>query len=281
MAFSRNSVILGCLFLSGALSLCPAGADEEELRNKIVETAKQFLGAPYVYGAESPAGFDCSGFVRYVYRTAAGIRVPKSSRSIWDTGEPVEPGTAKPGDIMVFNTVGNTASHVGIVLEGGSLIHAVSSGPRTGVIVSSLTDRYFGPRILGARSFIGGEAPPDEPSAEPIGFTITNRAEIYRDKIPAVQGSGLQFIIHNGTGQDGIFEILFFKADLFRNQTLRQDRIGIKADQSVELEPLFLTEPGRYKLILKTSGNIKRVERIWEVMPPAENQRPAAKDGPS
>jgi peptidoglycan endopeptidase LytE len=133
-----------------------------------VETAKQFLGAPYIYGAESPAGFDCSGFVRYVYRTAAGITVPKSSRSIWDTGKPVEPEAAKPGDIMVFNTVGNTASHVGILLEDGSLIHAVSSGPRTGVIISPRADRYFGPRILGFRSFIGGGTPPDEASAEPL-----------------------------------------------------------------------------------------------------------------
>ncbi|MDR2078385.1 MAG: C40 family peptidase [Treponema sp.] len=273
MTFCQKAVILGCLLLPGMLSAYPAGADEEELRNKIVETAKQFLGVPYIYGAESPAGFDCSGFVRYVYRTAAGITVPKSSQSIWDTGKSVEPGAARPGDIMVFNTVGNAASHVGILLEGGSLIHAVSSGPRTGVIISSLEDRYFGPRILGVRSFIDGEARPDAPAAEPIGFTITNHAETYRDTIPAAQGRGLQFVIRNGTGRDGIFEILFFKMDInpFKNQTIRQDRIGIGADQSVELEPLFLAEPGRYKLILKTSGNIKRVERIWEVIPVAEH----------
>jgi hypothetical protein len=272
MPFCRRSVILGFFLLPAALFVCPpAGADESELRNTILGTAKKFLGVPYVYGAESPAAFDCSGFVRYVYRSAVGIAVPKSSRDIWDTGKSVALEAAKPGDILVFNTVGNAASHVGILLEDGSLIHAVSSGPRTGVIISSLEDRYFGPRLLGVRSFIDGAQRPETPAAEPIGFTITGRAEIYRDRIPAAQGSGLQFIITNGTGQDGIFEILFFKTNInpFKNQTIRQDRVRIEADQSVELEPLFLAEPGRYKLILKTR-DIKRVERIWEVIPLTE-----------
>ncbi|MDR2019837.1 MAG: C40 family peptidase, partial [Treponema sp.] len=62
-----------------------AAADEGELRRMIVETAKRYLGVPYVYGASSPGGFDCSGFVSFVYQ-AAGIGVPRSSGGIWSAG---------------------------------------------------------------------------------------------------------------------------------------------------------------------------------------------------
>jgi probable lipoprotein NlpC len=62
---------------------------------------------------------------------------------------------AQPGDIIVFAArKGGAVDHVAILLDEGSIIHAVSQGPKTGVIISSLQDRYFGPRILGAKTFI-------------------------------------------------------------------------------------------------------------------------------
>ncbi|MDR1373744.1 MAG: C40 family peptidase [Treponema sp.] len=270
-----------------------AAADEGELRRMIVETAKRYLGVPYVYGASSPSGFDCSGFVSFVYR-AAGISIPRSSTGIWSTGSSVRMDTAKPGDVVVFNTVGERPSHVAILMENGALIHAVSSGPRTGVIISPINDRYFGPRIIGARTFIapvpaapagivspalpaesgGGEPGPAVPPGshgpviELVGLSITRRLSLYADKIPAALGSGLQFALTNETGSNGAFVLLFYKMDMdpAKIQTLRQDRIELKAGETLTVDPVIFTEPGQYKLILKTASNLRRVERIWQVI---------------
>lgn len=144
------------LFLALAVSAFAQGIPEDELRERILETAEKYKGTPYMYGAESPSAFDCSGFVRYVYREAAGIELPRSSKGIYAAGVPVAAGDAKPGDVFIYDTVGGSPSHVSIYLGNGSVTHAVSEGPRTGVIVSPATDRYFPPRFIAARSFLAG-----------------------------------------------------------------------------------------------------------------------------
>ncbi|QQO10189.1 C40 family peptidase [Breznakiella homolactica] len=281
----RKISLYAVLFLGVSFS----AAADNTVRQAIIETAKQYLGVPYVYGAESPEAFDCSGFVRYVYRTAANITVPRTSKTIWSGGQSVRVAAAQPGDIIVFDTVGGAASHVAIILDNETMIHAVSSGPKTGVIISPLQDRYFAPKVMGVRSFIAaaperpGETPsvsapaPAGPAAEPLrqdlaveslGFTITNEPVIFSDKIPAATGSGIQFVITNGTGSDGTFEILFYKMDPdpSKHKTLRQIRVSIKAGRMVEMAPFVFTEPGQYRLILKTHNNLKRVERTWQVV---------------
>ncbi|MDR2484182.1 MAG: C40 family peptidase [Treponema sp.] len=148
---SKKSFMVMLVFFYAANAVYADGT----LRQSIIETAKLYQGVSYRYGAESPKGFDCSGFVRYVYRTAAGIEIPRSSRSIWASGQSIQITEAQPGDIVVFATrTGGTVDHVAILLDNNSVIHAVSQGPKTGVIISSLADRYFGPRILGVKSFI-------------------------------------------------------------------------------------------------------------------------------
>jgi cell wall-associated NlpC family hydrolase len=126
---------------------------DEDLRYVIIETAKQYQGVSYRYGAESPDAFDCSGFVRYVYRMAAGIELPRTSKTIGASGQSVRIGEAQIGDVVIFASKG-VVNHVAILLDADSVIHAVSLGPKTGVIISSLKDRYFGPRIIGIRSFL-------------------------------------------------------------------------------------------------------------------------------
>uniref|UniRef100_A0A7C3IJT3 NlpC/P60 family protein n=1 Tax=Gracilinema caldarium TaxID=215591 RepID=A0A7C3IJT3_9SPIR len=255
--------------------------DTADIRSVIVTTAKRYVGVPYMYGAASPSAFDCSGFIGYVYREAADIRVPRSSRQIWLIGLPIPLAKAQPGDILVFDTSGGFPSHVALLIDKSQMIHAVSQGPRTGVMISPLNDSYFGPRLIGVRSFIADmsvkRTETEKPNSEPvkneipidtISFTITNEPVIYTDKIPAQVGSGVQFVVSNGTGKDGTFEILFYKMDLdpAKAKTIRQDRITIKAGDSIELDPIILTETGQYKLILKTSSNLKRVERVWKVV---------------
>lgn len=295
------------LVLGATAALVVATPDQTKLRQAIVDTALTFRGVPYVYGAESPSAFDCSGFVRYVYGKATGLIIPRTSKAIFASGVPIKPAQALPGDILVFDTVGGAPSHVALVLDSKSMIHAASAGPVTGVIVSPLTDRYFAPRVIGAREFLEGAVPmpapeapaptkpaPTQPAAprptperpaparpaptqpvveegpvvSTVGFSITDETSIFTDKIPAATGTALQFAVTNDTGVDGVFEILFYKMDLdpSKNQTLRRDRVRIPAGKMVEVDPYTFTEPGQYKLILKTHDNIKRVERTWRVI---------------
>ncbi|GAB1481941.1 hypothetical protein MASR2M78_07560 [Treponema sp.] len=273
------------LSLFTGIALLAGAQDSNSIRKSIVETALQYKGVPYVYGSESPRAFDCSGFVRYVYGEAAGIPLPRSSKALWADGIPSSIAAAKPGDILVFDTVGGAPSHVAILMNDKSLIHAVSEGPSTGVIVSSIRDKYFAPRLMGARVFIASTPSkprtPLKPAPKPdpkkpaedtiistIGLTITNTLVASTDKIPAALGSALQYAVTNGTGEDGVFEILFYKMDLdpSKAKTLRRDRVSIAAGKMKEIEPYVFTEAGQYKLILKTHDNLKRVERIWKVM---------------
>jgi hypothetical protein len=138
------------------LSTAPSFGDDTEAaaRKRLLEVAFKYRGVPYVYGAESPRAFDCSGFVRYVYREAYGIELPRSARGFYSAGTPIDARKAKAGDVYIYDTVGGAPSHVAILVGDGTVIHAVSDGPRTGVIVSPLADRYWSPRLIAARAFI-------------------------------------------------------------------------------------------------------------------------------
>jgi cell wall-associated NlpC family hydrolase len=99
----------------------------------IVSIARSYLGAPYVYGGASPAGFDCSGFTQFVF-AHVGISLPHSS-SAQGQYTAIAPEAAMPGDLIILNGGG----HVGIYLGDGTFIHA--STPETGVKIS----RPWGP----------------------------------------------------------------------------------------------------------------------------------------
>ncbi|OHD82334.1 MAG: hypothetical protein A3J97_06620, partial [Spirochaetes bacterium RIFOXYC1_FULL_54_7] len=146
---------IACLVLMlGLASLAFAQATEESIRRKIIDTANKYRGIPYIYGAESASAFDCSGFVRWVYREATGLELPRSSRAYITVGKKIPASTAKPGDIFVFDTVGGAPSHVAIYAGDNKFIHAVSEGPRTGVIESPITDRYWAPRVIDVRTVL-------------------------------------------------------------------------------------------------------------------------------
>jgi cell wall-associated NlpC family hydrolase len=108
-----------------------SGAREERRarpvgRARVVEIAKRYLGTPYRWAGASPAGFDCSGFVMYVY-SRTGIQLPHSSWMLWTVGKPVARKDLRPGDILFFNGLG----HVGIYVGHGRFIHS----PQTGDVV--------------------------------------------------------------------------------------------------------------------------------------------------
>jgi cell wall-associated NlpC family hydrolase len=114
----------------------------------VVGAAMKHLGARYVFGGTSPAGFDCSGFVWYVHK-ALGRPV---SRGLWgqlNGGPRIALSALQPGDTVFFaNTYMPGLSHAGIYIGGGRFIHA--SDEASGVKISSLSDSYWGPRYIGA-----------------------------------------------------------------------------------------------------------------------------------
>jgi cell wall-associated NlpC family hydrolase len=105
---------------------------------RVVQFARHFLGVPYRYGGSSPrSGFDCSGFVRYVYGHF-GIPLPHSSFADFAQGRRVGRWALRPGDLLFFDGAG----HVGIYVGHGRFIHAPHSGSQ--VSISSLAGSYAG-----------------------------------------------------------------------------------------------------------------------------------------
>lgn len=121
---------------------------------QVVAYAKQYLGYPYVYGGCSSRGFDCSGFVKYVYANF-GITLNRTASSQMSNGTPVSMSELQPGDLVFFKKAGSSASlasHVGIYIGGGQFIHASTSS--TGVIISSMSSAYYTTGFVGGRRLV-------------------------------------------------------------------------------------------------------------------------------
>ncbi len=109
----------------------------------VVGIAMQYLGVPYVYGGSSPSGFDCSGFIMYVY-AQVGVSLPHNAAAQYGYGTPVDRSQLQPGDLVFFNGLG----HAGIYVGGGSFIHS----PHTGDVVKiSSMSGWYSSTYVGAR----------------------------------------------------------------------------------------------------------------------------------
>ena len=111
-------------------------------------TALSLRGAPYRDGGIDPSGFDCSGFVRYVYEQH-GVTMPRQVRDQFRIGKSIDRDRLEPGDLVFFSTVAPGASHVGIVIGGDQFVHAPSE--RGVVRVESLSQQYWAARYIGAK----------------------------------------------------------------------------------------------------------------------------------
>lgn len=107
---------------------------------KIIDFAKKFLGVKYVYGGTTPKGFDCSGFVQYVFKNS-GITLSRTAASQAKHGTKVSKSDLVAGDLVFFSCNGGGIDHVGIYIGNGKFIHAESY--RKGVTITELSDSYY------------------------------------------------------------------------------------------------------------------------------------------
>lgn len=114
----------------------------------LTSTALALRGAPYRNGGAAPDGFDCSGFVQYVFGQH-GVPMPRETREQFRTGRGVDRRTLQPGDLVFFTTVAPGASHVGIMIGDDQFVHAPSE--RGVVRVERLSSSYWSRRFVGAR----------------------------------------------------------------------------------------------------------------------------------
>lgn len=129
--------------LDRARRTLPPGND----RRAVLDEAQTWLGVPYHFGGIDRAGIDCSGFVCTVFR-AAHRTLPRTSTAMAGTGTEIDLPDALPGDLVFFNTSGSGVSHVGILLDPTTFIHASTS---SGVMVSSLNEQYYRTHLMFAR----------------------------------------------------------------------------------------------------------------------------------
>jgi hypothetical protein len=125
-----------------------ADSDAIPLVPEVVAMALGYRGVPYRNGGSDPSGFDCSGFVQYVFNQV-GTALPREVREQFRVGEQIDRNEIEAGDLVFFETVSRGASHVGLAIGGGQFVHAPSS--RGVVRIERLTSSYWARRYVGAR----------------------------------------------------------------------------------------------------------------------------------
>jgi cell wall-associated NlpC family hydrolase len=136
------TIAVGLLFVG-----CGSKKPTSGLGMEVARTAHKYIGTPYKYGGRSPAGFDCSGLVWYIYKQY-GINLPNASYKQAFAGVKVNRNEMVPGDLVFFQTKGQV-HHVGLYVGGNKMIHAPGAGKK--VVKTSLKDKYYRSHYATAR----------------------------------------------------------------------------------------------------------------------------------
>lgn len=142
------SVLGSALILSSGVT--EAFADQPTLQGEV----KQLVGTPYKWGGTTTSGFDCSGFILYVFNKY-DLDLPRTSAAQAKTGTHVDKDDLRLGDLVFFNTSGRGVSHAGIYIGNGQFAHASTS---RGVRINKLSDSYYKTRYVTARRVISQES---------------------------------------------------------------------------------------------------------------------------
>lgn len=142
----------------GLLSRISSVGEQVEARaTELVVNSMAFLGVPYKRGGtNSDTGFDCSGFVRAIYEQTAGLVLPRKAEQQAAATQKIDKTDLKPGDLVFFNTLRRTFSHVGIYVGNGKFIHSPKPGAE--VRVEDMGVSYWAKRFDGARRVSADEA---------------------------------------------------------------------------------------------------------------------------
>ena len=117
----------------------------------LVKTAKSCIGVKYVYGGATPKGFDCSGYIMYIFKKH-GASVPRAADDQYDVGRKVaDTKSLVKGDLVFFSEDRREITHVGLYLGSGQFIHASSS---KGIRIDSISNEYWKPRYAGAKHLV-------------------------------------------------------------------------------------------------------------------------------
>lgn len=142
------AAIAGCAGPPEAPDRAAAVRASDETARKAMDYARDMVGKPYKYAGDTPAGFDCSGLVRYSYGKA-GIRLPRDTRSQRDLSVPVSLRNLREGDLLFFDQEGKKASHVGMYIGNNRFVHAPSTGGK--VRTDSLKAEFWKKHFVDAR----------------------------------------------------------------------------------------------------------------------------------
>ena len=144
---SLNNLTSDTIYVGQVLKVSSTGITTPTVSKAqmVMDEAKKYIGTPYLWGGNTPAGFDCSGFTSYVYNKV-GVSIPRTAATQWSGLKAVS--TPQPGDLVFFETYAPGPTHVGIYLGNNQFIQAGSKG----VLIADMTNTYWKPKYLGART---------------------------------------------------------------------------------------------------------------------------------
>ncbi len=187
-----------------------------EIYKDIIQPGEKLVGVSYKAGGVTPSGFDCSGFVVYLYRKyVPGL--PRVSRSMAEFGEPVARDSILPGDLVFFATGSSPGriTHVAIYIGQNSIIHSISDGPNRGVTITSLDARYWQKRYFSAVRIVDTEVVPGKSASGSETDVVSGRTRVekirfsrgvYSGEVLAGEPDGQGILLmNNGDKYEGLF----------------------------------------------------------------------------
>jgi cell wall-associated NlpC family hydrolase len=146
-----QSGYVSSVYISSTKPVVSASPAASSKGQQIANTAVQYVGYPYVYGGTDPSGFDCSGFVKYIFGLY-GITTNRTAEDQARNGYAVDRSQLQPGDIICFSYGSGYIGHVGIYIGNGQFVHACNS--YTGVIITDLNSSSYTNRVAACRRLV-------------------------------------------------------------------------------------------------------------------------------